>query len=245
MGNMKQESKFDPENIQDPAGGTKDPSNLTSMSQGWGLIQWTPGNKIIGLAKEAGVSGPLYELSTQLNLVWQHMNNHPDVTGHFDLNHFKSINDEVEAGAYFGSQIEGFQIAGNRLQDATDILHKYAGSGGGNGSSSSSSGDSSNCTSNSSSPDCATADGNAKILCEAKKYDPVNYSWGGGHNGGAAYHQACSTIEANDSSCALDCSGLVSVAVYDAFRANLVWTTNTLAGRQLRKPAAQKTGEQP
>jgi len=81
-------------------------------------------------------------------------------------------------------------------------------------------------TGNSGSPDCATATGDPKILCEAKQYDPVDYVFGGGHAGGSAYHQACPTIKANDSSCGLDCSGLVSVAVFDAFGNNKSWNTS-------------------
>lgn len=85
------------------------------------------------------------------------------------------------------------------------------------------------------SPDCQSATGTAKILCESKKYDPVNYVWGGGHGGGKAYHDACPEPKAQDASendgeyhCGLDCSGLVSVAVYDAFGNNSAWDTTVI-----------------
>jgi cell wall-associated NlpC family hydrolase len=225
MGNLMQESHFDPQIIEG-GGRSKDPND--AGGGGWGLIQWTPGSKVIGMAKEAGVEGPIYLLATQLDLVWEHMHNHPVVTATFDLNHFKTLKDEVAAAEYFGSQIEGFGTAGDRWQDATDALHKYGGSGGGSATSSNSAG---GCSADSSvSPDCTSAEGRAKILCEAKKYDIVSYVWGGGHpGGGAAYHKACKTINTGDA-CGLDCSGLVSVAVYDAFGGNgtLAWDTNSL-----------------
>jgi beta-lactamase class A len=221
MGNIQQESGFDPEIIQG-GGRSKDPRD--AGSGGWGLIQWTPGEKVIDEAKEAGVDGPIYELASQLDLIWQHMHNNPVVTQPFDLNHFKAISNEVEAAQYFGSQIEGFGTEGARLQYATELLHKHGGTTSGTQISADG-----GCASTGS-PDCQTATGSAKILCEAKKYDPVDYVWGGGHAGGSAYHKACPTIKSNDSSCGLDCSGLVSVAVYDAFNGSgsVSWDTNAL-----------------
>ncbi len=79
---------------------------------------------------------------------------------------------------------------------------------------------------NSGSPDCATAQGNAKILCEAKKYDPVSYeeSARGGHlASAAAWLKTCPVI---DKTCLLDCSGLVNIAVWDAFKVDLNENTN-------------------
>jgi hypothetical protein len=123
MGNIQQESGFDPEEIEG-GGRTKDPSGVGG---GWGLIQWTPGYKMPGLLTQSGVKGQVYDLLTQLQLTWQHMHNHPVVTQPFDLNHFKTINDPVTAAEYFGSQIEGFGKAGNRFADAPKFLQKYGG----------------------------------------------------------------------------------------------------------------------
>ena len=78
-----------------------------------------------------------------------------------------------------------------------------------------------------SSPDCATAKGSAKILCEAKKYDVVGYETAGGHAGGSAYHKACPTINTSQA-CELDCSGLISVAIYDAFGNSASWSTYSM-----------------
>lgn len=70
------------------------------------------------------------------------------------------------------------------------------------------------------SANCQTDVGNAKIYCEAIKYDPISYqeSIAGGHQGAVAWHATCPVINA---SCILDCSGLVNIAVYDAFKIDL------------------------
>jgi hypothetical protein len=234
MGNMQQESSFDPEAME-IGGRSKDP--LDAKDKGWGLIQWS-GNGTSGHStadkfnsdyRQSGVTGPIYELATQLALVWQHLNNHPVVTQPFDLNHFKGITDPKEAATYFESQIEGGTDPGGvRESNAVSILAKYGGMSSTGSPTTPSTGD---CTAGSSgSPDCTSATGNARILCEAKQYDPVDYVMGGGHSGGVAYHNACPTIQANNSACGLDCSGLVSVAVFDAFGNNKSWDTISLAG---------------
>lgn len=126
-GNIMHESSGDPENIQNPAGRTRDPAPLTADTQGWGLIQWTPGAKIINLAKEAGITTPLYELPTQLELVWQHMNNNPVVTQPFDLAYYKTITDYKVATAYFEDKIEGAGVVAldNRQLLALDGIERY------------------------------------------------------------------------------------------------------------------------
>jgi hypothetical protein len=126
-GNIMHESSGDPQNIQNPAGRTQDPTNLTSQTQGYGLIQWTPGNRIIGLMKDAGIDGPVYELGSQLELIWQHMNNHPVVTQTFDLDYYKTLTDYKQTTAYFEEKIEGAGIVAedSRLTFALRALTKY------------------------------------------------------------------------------------------------------------------------
>jgi hypothetical protein len=132
MGNILQESHFDPLRMQ-KGGESQNPSDADPL--GWGIIQWTPGSKVIAEAQTAGLSGPIYELSTQLDLVWQHMHNRPVVTQPFDLTAFESINDEKLAAIYFRDQIEGgSDLNGVRETNATDILSHYAGTGGGGAS---------------------------------------------------------------------------------------------------------------
>lgn len=125
MGNISVESGFDPENIQNPAGTTKDPSGL---SAGWGLIQWTPGSKIIGLLKTANINTPVYELSTQLNLVWWHMNN-SSPTGYKNMyESYKNITSVEEATQFYESSMEGARIPHMdvRIQRANEALRKFS-----------------------------------------------------------------------------------------------------------------------
>ncbi len=113
-----------------------------------------------------------------------------------------------------------------RIKNANKVYSLYSGdtSAPANGGAAS---DCSGSNTNVGSPDCASAVGSTKILCEALKYDPVSYQevYLAGHQGGAAWHKTCLTI---DASCILDCSGLVTVAAYDAFGNSGSWVTGTL-----------------
>lgn len=87
VGNIFQESKGNP-TLSQGGGNLEDPSGLTCSGYGcgraWGIVQWDPGSLAIKYAKEAGISGPIHELSTQLQLVWWHMNNR-SLTGVMDM----------------------------------------------------------------------------------------------------------------------------------------------------------------
>jgi len=76
----------------------------------------------------------------------------------------------------------------------------------------------------SSSPACQGASGNARILCDAKRYDPVSYVWGGAHGPAADWVKNCPTI---GPSCGLDCSGLVNISVYDVYNVDLQENTDS------------------
>lgn len=99
---------------------------------------------------------------------------------------------------------------------------------------------STNCASAASaSPNCASATGDAIILCEAKQYNGIYYESGGGH-GYASFIQNCpasalptaasTSTPSNPGPCATDCSGLVSVAVDSAFGQNFSWDVGELEG---------------
>ena len=89
VGNIYQESKGDPLLIQ---GGkrTNDPSTVglysngsmfenkpgqSSVGKAWGILQWDPGNAALYWQKQAGVSGDISQLETQLEIAWWHLNN--------------------------------------------------------------------------------------------------------------------------------------------------------------------------
>jgi len=81
-----------------------------------------------------------------------------------------------------------------------------------------------------------------EILCAAQAFQGLYYEYGGGHAGRAAFEAACSSPQAkpdnqptggpsidggqhgNPSPCAVDCSGLVSMAVDSAFNQTYDWT---------------------
>jgi hypothetical protein len=138
-GNVMHESGGDPQNIQDPGGRSKNPED--AGGGGWGLIQWTPGSKILGMAKTAGIKGPIYELATQLELIWQHMHNNPVVSNNFDLNQYKKINNPADATDYFEIHIEaaGVPALESRRALAREAIELYGSGSGGETSEASSS----------------------------------------------------------------------------------------------------------
>lgn len=107
VGNISQESGGFPMRKQGrpPSETYPDPSSITS---GWGIIQWTPGSKISSIAKQAGVTGPINELGTQLDILWAHMHNKPGITtGKFNVSDYGNISDLNAAVDYFEKNIEG------------------------------------------------------------------------------------------------------------------------------------------
>lgn len=136
VGNIMHESSGDPENIENTQGGrSRNPAEADPG--GWGLIQWTPGSKILEAAERAGLTGPswpIYELYTQLELIWKHMHNNPPITkGDFDINYFKTITDYKVATEYFEDKIEGAAIVNleNRQALAFKALQNYGSNTGG------------------------------------------------------------------------------------------------------------------
>lgn len=69
-----------------------------------------------------------------------------------------------------------------------------------------------------------TVSGNAAIACDVLKYGSIKYSQAG-HLLPTTWHQECPTI---GPSCATDCSGLVSIAIYDVFGLDKIWTTYSM-----------------
>lgn len=72
VGNIAHESGGIPTRVQGSGMITNDDPSAAGGG-GWGIIQWTPGSKITGIAERAGVTGDITELSTQLDIVWWHM----------------------------------------------------------------------------------------------------------------------------------------------------------------------------
>lgn len=96
------------------------------------------------------------------------------------------------------------------------------------------------------SPDCQTATGNTKILCEAEQYKGIYYEYGGGHQGYKPFISGCpdpsnppdnepsggpvngdpAGLSGNPSPCATDCSGLIYIALDEAFNLDLMGTVS-------------------
>ena len=67
MGNLEQESAFDPTVIQ---GGGNSNNPADAGGGGWGLVQWTPGAKVLLDVKGAGVTGPVYTIAAELQIAY-------------------------------------------------------------------------------------------------------------------------------------------------------------------------------
>lgn len=142
-GNINQESSGGTPDLVQGGSRSKDPSNL---SAGYGIIQWTPGRKLVvpvdnlkgpdGQVKQqsyesaAGTKAknmPIASLSTQLEILWWMM----EKGGFLDLTKLQSFTSEdqlLAAVTYFHDTIErsADQNMDNRLAFAKNILRKYS-----------------------------------------------------------------------------------------------------------------------
>ena len=130
VGNMSQESGVNPERVQGIGNKqSKDPKSSGAL--GWGIIQWSPGVKVFNIAKSAGVSDkPIYELGTQLEMVWWHLNNVTPTGAKNVLPGFKATTGVDDAVQYFEKKVEGAgdpKLA-NRIKFANGVKSHYAGS---------------------------------------------------------------------------------------------------------------------
>lgn len=128
-------------NIHHESGGTGDPtlvqysfakkygSNLDDPSPivrgGYGIIQWDPGKKIIGLLKQAGIDKPPGTLEAQLELVWWHMNNTAPPGKRNILEGYKKINDIEKAVIYYELNMEaaGKKAYPSRIRAAKEAMN--------------------------------------------------------------------------------------------------------------------------
>jgi len=103
-----------------------DPNNI--RQPGWGIIQWTPSGKVVGIAKKAGITAPIYEMGTQLDLVMWHMKN-TSPTGYNNMLKGFTQTDLGEAVQYFEKTVEGALVpatkSGTRYNRALNAMEKY------------------------------------------------------------------------------------------------------------------------
>lgn len=209
---------------------------------GFGIAQWTtPGRQqgLIDLAKQQGK--PVTDLNVQLDYAWQELN------GGYKgaLTALQGSNSADEAADIIMVQYEApkdHAIGGpnsiRRRGFANDVLGRY---GGGAAASNATSGDAQKVSvtttgcGTAGTTDCSqnggTVKGKAAILCEARKFDPFGYLWGGGHgdpeqfmadfNAAGGYSQPFKQY--------LDCSGLERIAIWNAFHYKMPgYSTDTM-----------------
>jgi len=139
VGNLEQESGFDPEESQS-GGNSQIPS--TAVNVGWGIAQWTTSagdqgvNPVTSAAQTYHITTPIYTLSTQLNIMWAEMTG-SSPTGYTDL--VSGLNQQAsifQATQFFeGAFEEGFPAAlsgggqlNNRVKYAESAYNEYSGS---------------------------------------------------------------------------------------------------------------------
>lgn len=224
----------------DGTGGSINPTAEQEGGGGYGIAQFTATLLTELMAWSAAQNLDYTTLSTQLQFLLYDLNtNYPTVVA--SLKATTTISDATSAfmNGYERPEASVANLQ-NRINDAQTAYNAY-----GNGGSTSSASSSSGCAS-SSSTDCTTATGDAKILCEALPFQGVYYEYGGGHEGFAAFIAACPNpadppdnqpsggpvngdpegVSGNPSPCAVDCSGLVSIATDEAFNQTYMWTVD-------------------
>lgn len=128
VGNISVESGGIPTRVQGTGVKTsQDPEAAGDL--GWGLIQWTPGKKIIGIAKDAEVdldTNPIYAMNTQLTIVLWHMKE-TSPTGAKNMLEGFTQTDIEDAVRYFEQKIEaaGKPAYSKRTARAKVALEKY------------------------------------------------------------------------------------------------------------------------
>ena len=124
VGNFVQESSVNPEAWENGPN-TKTPPE----AGGWGLAQWTPGKIILETAKKYKITTPIHEMLTQLNIVWEQLN---DVSPPGRKNVIKDIKNTKtveEATLVFEEKFEaaGTPNNANRIAQAKRILKEFGG----------------------------------------------------------------------------------------------------------------------
>lgn len=269
VGNLMQESGINPR------------VNQHNNGAGRGIGQWTVDDRwqqLLNFATQQN-SSP-YSLGLQLDFMWKELSGtykyalknlqkQSDIFGatgwfmgtsavkYYDPATTKFIN---QYGRVSGYENPGRPYLNNRVNFAKTAAQKY-GTGGvqaGSGTSQANA-----MCGGASSVDCKTANGRAKILCEAQAFNGIYYRWGGGHQGYDAFIKGCPDptqatnnhphgspsdptnggLSGNPSACAVDCSGLVSMSVDMAFgvKINESTTTERTSGNWKRISPGQAT----
>lgn len=256
LGNMSQESGLNPAREQSK-GAWEDMSDKyygRGGRGGVGLVQWDGPRRPAAITYLLGhglTQAELHQATDKLLVAELDYITQVEFTGGYKsaLTNMQAAPDAATAAYIFHRDYErssdGPSAIKERTDDATKFYQKYTGGGSAdtpestNASRFADASMNSGACSQNQSPECPTATGPALILCEAKKYDPVSYVWAGAHDGAAKWIYECTHSRDSkgridptetkpiDASCGLDCSGLVNVAVYDAFKIDLRENTDS------------------
>lgn len=218
------------------------PTALNSIGA-YGIAQWL-GGRLPAMRTWVAAQNPPNnkpdELGGQLLFIIQELNT-TETKARDELKKTSTPTDAATSWSTYYERNGNDGSLSTRISNAVAVAQQYASSNGqgvasnnGNGTCSSAKG---------SSPDCIAASGNTKILCEAKQYEGIYYTWGGGHQGYDAFVAGCpdpsnppnnqphggnDSHNGNPSPCGTDCSGLVSIAIGHAFGVKKIWTVSSL-----------------
>lgn len=140
VGNIGREGVYDPQSIEDPGGTTKDWNEflkLTSQTQGYGLIGFTPGVSLAkktalgadwsGISKVKVNADNFYLISTQLDVVYGYMKNSPGAHGSMLAEYQAASTSPGAAALSFEDLVENPQVLASdeRVQFAEDALKDF------------------------------------------------------------------------------------------------------------------------
>lgn len=191
VGNIAQESGGEPTIVQG-GGKSSDPSGI---SAGWGIIQWTPGSKILGIAQAAGITGDIASLETQLEILWWHMTNTSPTGVKNFLEEYKTVTDVEHATRLYEQKMEGAGVPAmaNRIAAAKNALSYEQNPTAGGDSVSSATG--CVCNTDSSEVDVVIDPGHSGIDKQGQEIDPDTKLYIGDSNNSPEIDQVWETSE--------------------------------------------------
>jgi hypothetical protein len=242
IGNLIAESGVNPNSVQ-PSGYGHGIAQWETVINGKGSGRWDVKKPVNGkvanvkdfAASTEGAGREMTDLSLQLDFLWHELRSFYSGS----LTKIQAATTAGDAAYIFMSEYEvpGERSPGgandqNRRKLADDVFARYAGdtapTEGDNGDDASGSA----CSASDVTTNCdgQAVTGKAAILCEARKFDPFGYAWGGGHedpenfmkkfNAAGGYTQPFKQY--------VDCSGLITVSLWNAFKVKVTFSTSTM-----------------